>query len=439
MSRARSDAALKNTSRLSRTGPTLALVAALVLVVVATLTTGARGAIETNGVTGWRAFVCITCAPTWLADIISNIALFVPLGASLAALGVRPSRAAVVGVVVSCAIELLQYSGHPVGRTPAITDVLSNGAGALIGALAFANATSLLNPLPSRSARLAQLWTAFTVAVFAACAVALSPVARWDGAERVNDVSPSVSGLPFTPGYGWYAAYAEQPVVNGVPIRHGGNGPVIVSMPFDNTVRASVQVRGRDGRDGVVPIVFVHRPIPSGTDSLQSRAMLLLGQRGDDVVVGSELMAQRWGLVSPLLVSQQAFAPSGSQWVRAEATVTPHRWEVQWREVRDSSVARVAFLALSPALGWSLIQSVIGADVRGAWVLNVVWLVVWFGPLGFWVARSGGRTLVWAGVVLVTLWAMALGAGIAPLSAMEWAACVGASLVGARVGRRQTP
>lgn len=437
MADARFDAALKNNSRLSRTGPTLVIAAAVVLVVVATLTTGGREPVVTNGESAWRAFVCITCTPTWLADIISNIALFVPFGAALAALGVRPSRAVIIGIGASCVIELLQYSGHPVGRTSSIADVFSNGTGSLVGAFVLAQASSFTHPTAARAARLSQLWTTLTLAVFAACTVALSPLARWRNTTPANVAAPSVSGLPFTPGYGWYQAYAEQPTVNGVPIPHSGNGPVIVSMPYTREVRATVQVRGRDTRDGVVPVVFVHRPIAAGTDSLQTRAVLLLGQRGNDVVVGSELVAQRWGLLSPLLVSRQAFAPSGAQLVRAEATVTPHRWEVQWSAVRAGSDTHVAFLALSPALGWSLIQSVIGADVRGAWVLNVLWLAVWFGPLGFWVARSGGRALVWTGVVLLTIWGMTLGAGIAPLPAIEWAVCVGASLVGARVGRRR--
>ena len=413
------------------------LAAALGLIAFTTLTTGARESIALKGVPLWRAAFCVSCPATWLADIISNIALFVPFGAALAALGVRPSRAVIIGIGASCVIELLQYSGHPVGRTSSIADVFSNGTGSLVGAFVLAQASSFTHPTAARAARMAQLWTVLIVAVFSACTVALSPLARWRNTTPANVDAPSVSGLPFTPGYGWYQADAEQPTVNGVPIPHSGNGPVIVSMPYTREVRATVQVRGRDTRDGVVPVVFVHRPIAAGIDSMQTRAVLLMGQRGSDVVVGSELVAQRWGLLSPLLVSRQAFAPSGEQLVRAEATVTPHRWEVQWSAVRAGSDTQVASLALSPALGWSLIQSVIGADVRGAWVLNLLWLAVWFGPLGFWVARSGGRALVWTGVVLLTIWGMTLGAGIAPLSAIEWAVCVGASLVGALVGRRQ--
>ncbi|MBL0171148.1 MAG: VanZ family protein [Gemmatimonadaceae bacterium] len=62
---------------------------------------------------------CLTCRPIWLADAISNVILFLPLGVVLGALGMRTSRALLTGAVVSLGIELLQLSGFPSGRSAA--------------------------------------------------------------------------------------------------------------------------------------------------------------------------------------------------------------------------------------------------------------------------------------------------------------------------------
>lgn len=67
-------------------------------------------------------------------DILANLALFVPLGWSLA-WGRHRSRArqaAVAGLLLSLAIELFQVYCH--GHFPTMTDVAANTAGAWLGA-----------------------------------------------------------------------------------------------------------------------------------------------------------------------------------------------------------------------------------------------------------------------------------------------------------------
>ncbi len=64
---------------------TLLLAASIVLVVVATLLPAGIGR-------GSWIHWCVTCGLHWLADAISNVALFVPLGASLALCGFGAPR-----------------------------------------------------------------------------------------------------------------------------------------------------------------------------------------------------------------------------------------------------------------------------------------------------------------------------------------------------------
>jgi VanZ family protein len=66
-----------------------------------------------------------------LADLLANVALFVPLGLTLAWSGRPRSRALLLAFATSCGIEIAQI-GIP-GRFPGLLDVLGNSAGAFLG------------------------------------------------------------------------------------------------------------------------------------------------------------------------------------------------------------------------------------------------------------------------------------------------------------------
>lgn len=68
-----------------------------------------------------------------LTDFVLNILLFVPYGVALGLLGRRPIAAAGIGAITSAAIEIAQL--WIPGRESSIHDVMTNCAGALLGAL----------------------------------------------------------------------------------------------------------------------------------------------------------------------------------------------------------------------------------------------------------------------------------------------------------------
>src|SRR5207237_8101785 len=55
---------------------------------------------------GWS--LTVTSGPAALAELIQNLLLFIPLGASLVLAGVRPLRAIALGAGLSLTLELLQ-------------------------------------------------------------------------------------------------------------------------------------------------------------------------------------------------------------------------------------------------------------------------------------------------------------------------------------------
>jgi len=333
---------------------------------------------------------------------------------------------------------------------------------------------------------LARGWAALFVVVWSALAVALSPAAPATSAQPRAVVSPS--SLPFTPGYGWYAAEAESAMVNGVSIAHRGTGPVLVAAERTDSVTAAVVVRGRDTRNDVVPIVFVHDPRAQSVDPRVTRAHLLFAQYGRDAAVTSDLTAYRWGLYTPLLLAPDAFADDTSP-LSISCVVTARAWYVRWSRAHASGgvldvpdvpsrdigardigardigaldigardrVApyigvREVSLSLSPAIGWALVQSVVPVGASIAPLLTVLWLVLWFAPVGYWAGmarRSLSRVTgfahaaAWASALLVAAWGAAQATGTAPLS---WVLCgvgVLSSMAGAlasghaRSGRR---
>jgi hypothetical protein len=104
-------------------------------------------------------------------------------------------------------------------------------------------------------------------------------------------------------------------------------------------------------------------------------------------------------------------------------------------------------LRLSPALGWTLLQTVVPAGAVSAPMLSLLWLTLWFAPLGYWMPLRTPTRLarVLGEVVVVTIVLLGLGigaahnAGTAPLSLLASTWCLLTSAAGAlaRVAMRR--
>src|SRR4051812_41839062 len=116
---------------------------------------------------------CLVCGGRGLADLLLNIALFMPLGAALALRGRSRGRITQLALLLSAAIELSQF--YIPGRDPSISDVIANTSGAVLGALVVGSASVWLNPRPVLASRLSRTTTILAALMCLATGLLLTP------------------------------------------------------------------------------------------------------------------------------------------------------------------------------------------------------------------------------------------------------------------------
>lgn len=400
---------------------------------------------------------CLTCPPTWLADVVSNVLLFVPLGFAFA---FRTSnraptpwwRSFAFAVLLSFVIETLQFLGLPDTRTASFTDWGANALGGLIGALMCAYRERLWYPAPSAARVNATLMASATLAVFGATAWAVAPdvppksltgaqSAQRDTSTKVSDIR--ASSLPHVPGFGWFGGVTERHNVNGTEMVHHGTGPIILQMSPSDSVRVQSVERGRDEATVIVPIVFVH-----SYSSIEPT--IFIAQHDRDVILQARLNATRIGLVPPrarirnVLPANRRDSVSHSE---LDATIASGHWRLSGRMQSGDSVS--ASVPLTAAIGWTLIQSIVGLDSRAAWLAHPLWLLAWFGAIGWYCGATSstpGRGVMLAlessAIVLVLADLIAWRASVSLLGIVDLLVAVAGAAVGAMMWqavRRQPP
>lgn len=337
---------------------------------------------------------CLKCGGLWLTDVISNVALFLPLGIALIALRVGLWPTVVVSTLLSCAIELSQSMGLPPGRSAALADILANSCGGAFGAALAVGWQYYSRPIPRFSATLALLWATLSAVILLATSFALSP-------RPVAKSLPLVlvpSTFTHVPGSGWYEDIVDSVVVESTRVQRGWPGPVILSASRNtDSISAYAFVQGRDETNAFVPIVYVH----VGTDT---SPILALGVHGRDAELRTTRRAWDFGLNFPILKLNEAFSGQvfrDGKPLRLQASIARDALQLSVTSVsKRDSVA----LSLTPLLGWALIQTVITINSPGEFVAAFLWVFALMAPIGWWSARSTGRrmrTVLACAVVIV--------------------------------------
>jgi VanZ family protein len=390
----------------------------LLVIAVATLTPTA----------GWEresANLCLLCGDQWAADVLSNVLLFAPLGASLAAMGVRRNRAFLLGALLSCAIELAQL--WIPGRDSSVTDVLANSLGTLLGLAVAATAPVWLRPSAVAARRLSLLWGAGASSVMAGAVLLFQP--SFPPRPYFGMWTPELANIQ------WYRGRVLAAHVGSAPVANGA----IANAP---AVRAAMVARG--------PIVVraIAGPPPGRLSELfgvtddEQRNLVFLGPYRTDLVLHLRMRAALLGLEQPQLIRAAGLL----QQVHRGDTVTVVATASKGTACLSVDAQRVCQRTPGAASGWRLVQS--GDDLPG-WListLDALWLIALALPLGYWPRgwRDGlpGAMLILAALAGIQLWmgrvelsnwlwiAMGLGAGAAARSAPGLFQRVGGQRVG---------
>lgn len=223
---------------------------------------------------------CVLCGERGSADLLLNLVLFAPLGAVLGRLGWRPVLIAGLGLALSLGIEIAQ-TVLP-GRAPTWRDVVTNGVGAGLGAIA----VQWLVPLVRASWARQLAWLSGGVAI---TTVVLT------GWLLHPDVKPSSWYGQLAPRLGQFVPWDGQldsTSIGEIRVRHG-------RLPNAAAVQVAVAARAP------ITLFGTTAPPPQGLAALfaltdeEYEEMFLIGQGGNDLVVRERRRASTFRFFEP--------------------------------------------------------------------------------------------------------------------------------------------
>ncbi|HEX6133562.1 MAG TPA: VanZ family protein [Longimicrobiales bacterium] len=324
-----------------------------------------------------------------LADAITNVLLFIPLGVALAGCGLAARKAAGVGALLSLLVELVQLAIP--GRYTSPWDLLFNAAGAALGAVLVLHANAWAKPLRARRAlSVAALLAALLVLVGGG--VLLRPA------------------VPYGDLYGQWTAVFENMTAYSGRVTNAEVGPVRIPS---RRVRQYVRLRRLlvDSADSApIRVDFVAGEAPEGLAPIfgifdeRGQEVVLVGATGRDIVYRYRMLARTARLDEPDIRYEGALED-----VPAE---TPVRLQIG-HEANGWCIAvnERAQCGLGFTLGdtWALLVHPLPTRLAGG--LSILWLIALFTPAGFWMRESdallflavGGGVLAIAPTLLMLL------------------------------------
>jgi hypothetical protein len=345
-------------------------------------------------------FLCVICGDRGTADALLNLALFLPLGILLGAVGRGIVVALALGVVLSAGIEGVQL--FLPGRFPTLGDLVWNGVGAAAGAaswLAIRRTTlsTWASPWTGRTAAL------LVVAVIGATGALLEP--RWTQDRYWGQWTPDLGHLEHYRGQVLEAGLDDLPIPPGV-FPEVADPRAALEGPWDLSARV---VKGAPPRD-IASIVSIY-------DGHQ-REIVLLGAQGEDLVWRERTFAKALLLDHPDLRFPAALGAhaTGDTVMLAVRRVGGERC----LEVSGTERCGLGFTA---GRAWGLLMYPEGFGTRWGSLLDAVWMGLLLLPVGG-LSRSLRSLAANAGLV-------AVGWGLATVTTRilfgPWTEVVGAS------------
>ena len=316
-----------------------------------------------------------------LADVLSNVLLFLPLAAALRCAGVGTWRTVAAGALLSAAIEFTQLRLVP-GRDASFSDLFANTLGAAAGA-----ALAAWAPVRIRSAARGVLAAAVSLAAVAA--------AGWLSRPSLPATRYYAQWTPNLGQYDRYRGAARSAEIGGVMLPQGrlDQGAAVRRLLLEGaTLRVQAVAGPRPA--SVAPIFAI-------ADGRQNE-ILMLGADGNDLVLHGRVRAE------DLLLR-----PVERRWRGALAAVVPgDSLALTVRRATPGYCLGVngrERCGIAPTAGdlWTFVQTLARRRPAVHRLLGLVTMVLLGFPAGFLTSR---RRLGWVGPALLVG-----GAAVAPL------------------------
>lgn len=365
-----------------------------------------------------------------VADAIRNLVLLLPLGWLLAALGRGARLAALLGLLLSLAIEGAQH--FVPGRFTSAVDVVMNTASAALGALLYATRRAWLRPEPEAARRLA----------LAAGIAGLLVLGMGGQLLRLSPRGPGFDA-GWRPELGQYEPYAGAVVGAWIGDLALPIGPVVDESAFVHALETGgplrIEAELRPSRRATAPLFTVH-------DDAQEEILLVAAQ-GADLLLEWRTRALDFGLEQPahrfadVLIRLAAGARSGDA---PPVGADPRHEASDIAQIRLGWTGSSAELAIddrplgrrdwSPGRVWGLLipGRIVPADLEA--LLDGATIALLVLPCAYYARRTASIALLFAGLLV----ALPQLGPVSPPRASEWLGLV-AGLALARIARVVCP
>lgn len=302
--------------------------------------------------------LCLICGDRGGADVVLNLALFVPLGL-LAKRRFGTLGAVAIGAALSTGIEVAQL--FLPGRFSTLADLISNTTGALVGVALYRSLHALARGARPHGA-VGTMMAAFAagVVMLGGWLVAPAPTDEAYWGQWTPDFGP---GTRYT-GTVLAAAFNGRPFPSArLPPSTAGRDELLRDWTLTGTVQKG-------------PPTGIATSVLSIFDGRQEE-ILYLGAHKEHLLLRERLRAQDWRLDRPELVSWDALAPVAEG--RAMRLSTRRVGDDRCLGVDGHEVCDLGF---TPGRLWSLLLYPSGAPPWLQRLADGAWMFVLFLPIG---------------------------------------------------------
>jgi hypothetical protein len=354
--------------------------AALVLIAAATLVPHPERVALVEQTPIW----CLVCGDLGMVDVLGNVALFMPLGAGLALLGVPRRQAIALGALLSFSIELAQYVAI-IGRDASLSDLITNTIGTALGAILAGSWRAWVIPNRSTARVLASatalIWLAQVALTGAAVRPALPTTVYWG--QRAADLGQfdTFPGRLLDARIGT-ATLPGHRLTNSAEVRHqllSGELVTAVAEPAGPT-------------KGIAPLASIFDD--------EQREILVLAQWKDDLLFRLRARAIDFELRPPAIRLPGVFHNTTGRTLTIAGGVRDNRLII---EANGPTGRRSRVLPLSAQWGWSLLLPFDYAFGSEAGWVSAFWVGCWLGLVSFWLRGTGTKPLYAAAILVLLL------------------------------------